>query len=197
MAFYSHPKFMYDRPMTAVDHYDARVGANVRKLRQARGLNQDQLAARVAERGVPFRQQTIVKIEKGERPLRLREADAVTAALDVDIDALVGDEVAIDWTALLMLHTRDTAQAWDTLLRAAKQLLVAQAQVRRDLDTVRRLNVSIEVHILNEALTMLRVDAVEAVAAAGYELDAERAAQAAGEKVGVRYVRHDQEVDNG
>ena len=183
--------------MTAVDHYDARVGANVRKLRLARGLNQDQLAARVAERGVPFRQQTIVKIEKGERPLRLREADAVTAALDVDIDALVGGEVAIDWTALLMIHTRDTAQAWDTLLRAAKQLLVAQAQVRHDLHTVRGLNVSIEDHILNDAATMLQVDAAEAVAAAGHQLDAERAAKAADEKVGVRYVRHDQEVDHG
>lgn len=183
--------------MTAVDHYDARVGANVRKLRQARGLNQDQLAARVAERGVPFRQQTIVKVEKGERPLRLREADAVTAALDVDIDALVGDEVAIDWTALLMLHTRETTQAWDALLRTAKQFLVAQVQVRHDLDTVRGLNVSIEDHILNEAVTVLQVDATKAVAAASQQLGAECAAQAADEEVGVRYVRYDQEVDHG
>lgn len=183
--------------MTDIDAYDLRVGANVRKLRQARGLNQDQLASRVAERGVPFRQQTIVKIEKGERPLRLREADAVTAALDVDIDALLGDDFAIDWTALLMLHTRETAQAWDALLRTAKQLLVAQAQVRHDLDTVRGLNVSVEDHILSDAATMLQVDATEAVAAASHQLDAERAAQAADEKAAVRYVRHDQVVDHG
>ena len=188
---------MYGASVTELDDYDARVGANVRKLRRARGLNQDELAARVAELGVPFRQQTIVKIEKGQRPLRLREADAITTALDIDIDTLVGDEVAIDWATLLVRHTREVAQNWDALMRTARQLLVAQAQVQHDLDAVNQKDSPVEDHILNEATTMLQVDPDEILTAVRQQLKAERAAQAADQNAGVRYIRHDGQADHG
>lgn len=197
LLFHLNTIVVYSVFVTEFDEYDVAVGANVRKFRQARGLNQDELAARVAERGVPFRQQTIVKIEKGQRPLRLREADAITAALDIDIDTLVGDEVAIDWATLLMRHTREVAQNWDALMRTARQLLVAQAQVQHDLNAVKQMDIPVEDHILNEATTMLRVNPDEVLTAVRQQLEAERVAETADRKAGVIYTQHNQGAGRG
>ena len=75
--------------MTETDDFDGLVGQNVRNLRVARGMNQEQLAAEVAERGLQFRQQTIAKIESGQRPLRLQEAIELVSALNADVDVLL------------------------------------------------------------------------------------------------------------
>jgi len=183
--------------VTNLDEYDVRVGSNVRKLRQARGLNQEELAAQVAERGLAFRQQTVVKIEKGQRPLRLREADAITAALEVDIDALVGEELVIDWATLLIRHTREVTEKWDTLMRVAKELLIAQGHLQHDLDSVKEKDIPIEDHILNEAATILQIDLVEVMRAVPKQLEAEHALEAADQEAGVTYIRHDEEADRG
>lgn len=67
-------------------HQDHRgVGENLRRLRLASGLSQGQLAARLTEQGIPFRQQTILKIEKGRQPLRLYEATAIAHVLGMNI----------------------------------------------------------------------------------------------------------------
>lgn len=61
------------------------VGANIRKAREALGLSQAQVAKHV---GLGFQQQTIVKIEKGDRPLRLSEAVRVAKVLGVEVPDL-------------------------------------------------------------------------------------------------------------
>src|SRR4051794_35884755 len=82
--------------------FDAMAGENVGVLRRGSGMTQTELAEAVSERGIPFRQQTIVKIEKGQRPLRLREADAIAAALGVDLAALVDERPGFNRTAVLV-----------------------------------------------------------------------------------------------
>lgn len=183
--------------MTDTDGYDVKVGENLRRLRLARGMNQEQLAAAVAERGIPFRQQTIVKIEKGQRPLRLREADAITEALEVAIDALVGEEAVADWAAVLIHHTREVDEQWRKLADAARGLLRGKESLRHTLDTVKEKEIPVDEHLLNEAATVLQVDPVEVVRSAPKRLEAENAVEEAEYEAGVEYIRHDEEADRG
>lgn len=88
--------------------YDEAVGRNVQALRKARRLTQVQLAELLALKGMPVRQQTIVKIEKGERPLRLKEAHTIARVLEVDVDALTAAEPR---TSDLTLALRAAANA--------------------------------------------------------------------------------------
>lgn len=54
----------------------------------SRGLSQETVAQRMRERGHSFQQQTILKIEKGDRPLRLAEAVQLVDVLGVEIREL-------------------------------------------------------------------------------------------------------------
>lgn len=61
---------------------DELVGSSLRVLRTNADLTQGELAERLAAHGVPMSQQTIAKIESGNRSLRLSEAVAIVQALD-------------------------------------------------------------------------------------------------------------------
>lgn len=63
---------------------DANIAANVRAFREARGISQEDLAARLAEAGFPFSQATIWKIENGRRPVKSAEQVALADALEAD-----------------------------------------------------------------------------------------------------------------
>jgi transcriptional regulator with XRE-family HTH domain len=68
--------------------FNQRVGANLQLHRKAKGYSQSDLAGLLEQRGLPFQQQTILKVEKGTRPLRLEEASAIAETLDIDLGAL-------------------------------------------------------------------------------------------------------------
>jgi len=53
------------------------------ELRTAK-MSQTELARQLSGRGLPFHQQTVQRIEKGERPLRLNEAHAIAEILGSD-----------------------------------------------------------------------------------------------------------------
>jgi transcriptional regulator with XRE-family HTH domain len=63
------------------DSVDNNLAANLRLRREAAGLSQEELAARMTERGFGFTQATIWKIEQGKRPVKLSEAVALGDAL--------------------------------------------------------------------------------------------------------------------
>jgi transcriptional regulator with XRE-family HTH domain len=65
------------------DGFDAVVGANVRQYRQAAGLTQAAIGDAL---GLP--QQTVPKIERGERPLRFAEAHHLAALFGIEVEAL-------------------------------------------------------------------------------------------------------------
>src|SRR3712207_67714 len=73
----------------SVQTWEQEVGANVRRIRQARGMSQDQLAAGMTARGVPMSQPTAAKIESATRPLRVNELPALAAVLGVDVGDLL------------------------------------------------------------------------------------------------------------
>lgn len=60
----------------------------MRRLREAKGWTQDRLARALTNLGTPATQSTVTRIEKGTRPLRLNEAEALARALGVAIEGL-------------------------------------------------------------------------------------------------------------
>lgn len=116
--------------MREFDRVDEHLATNLRRGRETRGLSQDELAHRMAERGFGFSQATIWKIEQGKRPVKISELVALADAL-----ALRG------WTVLLndprdadhhlrleAAHFRASA-AYSALKTAAQQFLHAQTEV--------------------------------------------------------------------
>lgn len=80
---------------------DQLVGQNIHRFRTAKGMSQAQLAEQMALRtGQPVAQQTIVKLEKGTRPLRYSEAAVLAEVLGVPLDALHEGSAAITLAAV-------------------------------------------------------------------------------------------------
>src|SRR6516164_3759995 len=67
---------------------DERFAANIREERERRKLSQGELARRMAERGYPYYQQTIRRIEEGRRKVSVGEAKALAEILGTTMDRL-------------------------------------------------------------------------------------------------------------
>lgn len=68
--------------------FDELVGANVQRIRKAVGLSQAELADAISTDDERIPQQTIVKIEKGTRPLKYAEAVRISKSLKVGLAEL-------------------------------------------------------------------------------------------------------------
>ncbi len=109
---------MADRDWQAVE---ADFAENIKRWRERKGLSQDALAQQMADLGFPFHQATVYKIEKGERPVRLVEAMALSALLDQYLFGLT-EEPVDDET-----YTAQEAKA--ALSKAKVTLAVAEADL--------------------------------------------------------------------
>lgn len=65
------------------EDWERLFAANVKRIRQARGLSQQDIADLLTEQGFPVHQTAVAKLETGQRPLRVAEAAAIAAALDI------------------------------------------------------------------------------------------------------------------
>ncbi len=85
-------------PVTNLD--DSVIGANVKAARNAAGMSQQALADYLSDLvGEPkgWTQRTILRIEQGERPIRLVEAMVIATALEVSLaDLTAGLDVSIE-----------------------------------------------------------------------------------------------------
>lgn len=62
------------------------------RMREAKGINQTDLARVLrSDYGLPFHQQTIQRIESGERPIRLNEANLIAETLHADLFTMMSD----------------------------------------------------------------------------------------------------------
>ncbi|TFE78222.1 XRE family transcriptional regulator [Micrococcus aloeverae] len=69
---------------------EARFVAAMKRLREESEWSQGEMARRMTELGWKgFHQTTISRIEKGERPVRLGEAQGIAAALNVTVDQMI------------------------------------------------------------------------------------------------------------
>ncbi|WP_016889724.1 helix-turn-helix transcriptional regulator [Mycobacteroides abscessus] len=64
------------------------------RLRKERGLTQTDLARQLATWGLPFHQQTVQRIENGQRPVRLNEAKLIARELEVSLDTMMSTTTA-------------------------------------------------------------------------------------------------------
>lgn len=107
----------FDWDTTGVDQRF--IGGIIRR-RLDRGISLTEFARRAREdHGLPFHPATIVRIEKGERPLKLHEAAILAQMLGTDVADLLSDDQEAESEARLRSAS---AQAFDSLVTAAQQL---------------------------------------------------------------------------
>ena len=59
------------------------------QLREAEGITQNEFAKRLKSKGLSFHQQTVQRIEAGERPVRLDEAHVIASTLGVSLEVML------------------------------------------------------------------------------------------------------------
>lgn len=70
-------------------HWEEDFRANMKKARESIGMTQTEMARQLKDIGLPFHQQTIQRVESGERPVRLDEAFAIAELLGLPLHELV------------------------------------------------------------------------------------------------------------
>lgn len=70
---------------------DAEIGARVRDLRVARGMNQTDLSSAMRAEGHAWTQPGTARVELGKRPVRLVEAISLARVLGVSMHTLLDD----------------------------------------------------------------------------------------------------------
>lgn len=106
--------------MAEVTTSDEQIGANLTRLRGE--MSQKELAAKMRPLGWKWSQATVWSIEKGERPLRLTEAEDVCQVLGV----LVGALTYPDWYARINQQALGLISARSHLEQAIRDYANAQ-----------------------------------------------------------------------
>ena len=70
-----------DDQLPSPDDTEQRFAANLRLLRERQDISQVKLAQEMAARGWPWRQQTVTRVENGQRMIRFGEATALAEIL--------------------------------------------------------------------------------------------------------------------
>ena len=109
---------------------DERIGQNLEILRG--DTSQKDLADRMRERGFKWSQATVWSIERGERPLRLSEAQEVADILVRPIDMLL----AQDGVAVVHAATRTVAERYNNILKAMEEYDDARGHLALALDQI-------------------------------------------------------------
>lgn len=86
---------------------------SMKRRREILGINQTELARRMKALGYPFHQQTIQRVEAGERPIRLDEAYALAEILDTSVDSM---------TRTFRAEVSDVVYAVEKLRRESRRL---------------------------------------------------------------------------
>ncbi|HEY0889665.1 MAG TPA: helix-turn-helix transcriptional regulator [Nocardioides sp.] len=73
------------------DSVDQLFAIRVRLRREELGLSQSEVGRRMADRGFPFHQTTVKRLEAGERVTRLGEAKALAEILRVSLSMLIAE----------------------------------------------------------------------------------------------------------
>jgi transcriptional regulator with XRE-family HTH domain len=111
---------------------DERLAANVRLLRERRGMSQRQLAEAMAERGHPWHQQTVGRVEEGNRPVRFAEAEDLAAILQAPLDRLAWASGEARVVEYLNQSASSVTAAHEAVADSVRRLLGAVAAVEED-----------------------------------------------------------------
>jgi transcriptional regulator with XRE-family HTH domain len=117
---------------------ERRFAENLRTAREDKGVSQVKLAQEMAARGWPWRQQTVTRVESGQRMVRLGEALAVAEILGTSVVRLTASTRETAAVHLLASSTSKVKQAFEEITRWTETLLYAQSQLRTTLASVER-----------------------------------------------------------
>lgn len=107
---------------------DEQIGANLIRIRH--GMSQKDLADAMRARGFKWSQATVWAVEKGERPLRLTEAEGLGAVLGINPDLLLATPEELDLHADVV----DFANLLDEIAELASAAFDAQLRLARAID---------------------------------------------------------------
>jgi transcriptional regulator with XRE-family HTH domain len=102
---------------------DERFGANVRILRERAGLSQSALAAGMTERGHPWHQQTVGRVEAGRQSLRAGELEALADILRTSIDRFTWGSAEASETEFVYRAGARLNQRYEAVAEAVTHLI--------------------------------------------------------------------------
>jgi transcriptional regulator with XRE-family HTH domain len=111
---------------------DRRFAANFKAARERAKLSGREVAEQMRERGIPWHQQTVVRLESGEQRVRLGEAEALAGIVGSSVDALMRP-------ADLDMAARDILSSAAKVRDSRRKLTDATARFDTDVAWLRRL----------------------------------------------------------
>jgi transcriptional regulator with XRE-family HTH domain len=109
----------------------ARIGENVRVLREARGLSQDDLAREMSALGWQYYQSTVYKVEHGERKVSAGELVDLAAVLKTSLDRFTWTSAEANETAMVYDAAATLRGRWEEAAVAVRRLLAARTRGER------------------------------------------------------------------
>lgn len=110
---------------------DEKISANLRALREQRGISQSELARQMSERGHPWHQSTVARVQQGTQQLRAAELMDLAEILHTSVDRFT-------WTQPEAGETEMTYAAGTRVVRAARDVTDAVTHLLAALDAARR-----------------------------------------------------------
>lgn len=104
-----------------------------------RALSQADLAQQLTDRGLAFQQQTVLKVEKGSRPLRLEEAVQIADVLETDLGHLLERSPEEAKAAELMLDLARLARRSAELERERREVSARYRELSEEFNRVQDL----------------------------------------------------------
>lgn len=127
---------------------EATVAKNVRRLREGRGLSQQQLGTDLFLHGVGMHQTTVAKLEAGSKPLRLNEVAAIASYFVVPIESLweesgeiLNEHEAADLVTAIEFAEVALAEAHAAFMDAVAQVQMASVMADKAGDDRRKAEV--------------------------------------------------------
>ena len=107
------------------------IGENMQRLRSALSMSQADLASRMKDAGFKWSQATVWSVEKGERPLRLSEAEELSALLRVrGLDEFLSEPELI----LFQTDIKFAERSYEEFIDHARALRGQQLRMRTTAD---------------------------------------------------------------
>lgn len=131
-----------DDQLATPDDTEQRFAANLRLLRERQGISQVKLAQEMVARGWPWRQQTVTRLENGQRMIRFGEATALAEILNTPLERFarpVSEAVEVEKIRAASAQLRESCEAVAAAVcrlldeqRTAERLQILNARVQGD-----------------------------------------------------------------
>lgn len=143
---------------------DVKFGANLRTLRERNGISQAELAQAMTERGWPWYQSTVARVESGRQSVRFPEAFALAELMKTSLDRFTWGSAEANETEFVYAARARLVRAHETAVDAIVHLLAEVviadrmaerhkgSEYKRVQDAVDDLNAALETCGLEQAI---------------------------------------------